>query len=173
MRRAFVINGAGGVGKDTLIEQFKEKVPSYIPVYNVSSVDVIKEIATKYGKWEGQKDLKSRKFLSDLKKVFTDYNDLPTTYLIDRYRHFMEGGMNQGVLFVHIREPEEIKKFVKGTNGKAVTILIQRKGISEKHYGNHSDDDVANYNYDVIFDNDKSIEESSIEFTNIICSFLK
>ena len=43
---------------------------------NFSTVDKIKEIARDFG-WDGEKTPKARKFLSDLKDVFTDWNDLP------------------------------------------------------------------------------------------------
>ena len=57
-----VINGAGGVGKDTLCEL----ASLHFKVFNVSSITPIKEIASMCG-WSGAKDDKSRKFLSDLK----------------------------------------------------------------------------------------------------------
>ncbi len=55
---------------------------------NVSAITPIKEIASNYG-WNGEKDAKSRKFLSDLKRAFADYNDLPTHYLYEEYKAFM------------------------------------------------------------------------------------
>ncbi|MBO5898445.1 MAG: hypothetical protein J6R04_05490, partial [Clostridia bacterium] len=90
-----VINGRGGVGKDTLCDFAAER----FRVRNVSSITPIKEIARTHG-WNGEKDLRSRKFLSDLKRVFTEYNDLPTQYLANEYRAFCEG--DEQIMFAHI-----------------------------------------------------------------------
>ena len=76
-----VINGAGGVGKDTLCE-FAMK---HFKVMNISSITPIKELAALAG-WDGKKDDKSRKFLSDLKQLSVEYNDYPTLWCTERYR---------------------------------------------------------------------------------------
>ena len=44
--------------------------------YILSTVDFVKEIAKKCG-WDGTKDLKNRKFLSDLKDLLTNWNNVP------------------------------------------------------------------------------------------------
>ena len=71
MKKAvIVINGAGGVGKDTLCDL----AAKHFKVYNVSSITPIKEIAALCG-WDGSKDDRSRKFLADLKQISVEYND--------------------------------------------------------------------------------------------------
>ena len=99
-----IINGKGGAGKDTMCEM----AAKHFRTMNVSSIDPIKKIASQNG-WNGEKDDKSRKFLADLKKIFTDYNDLPTEYIFGKYKEFLVSDCE--ILFVHIREPEEIEKF--------------------------------------------------------------
>ncbi|MBO5879339.1 MAG: hypothetical protein J6Q68_02150, partial [Clostridia bacterium] len=59
-----VINGAGGVGKDTLCDF----ASAHFSVMNISSITPIKEIAAMCG-WNGEKSDKARKFLSDLKAL--------------------------------------------------------------------------------------------------------
>lgn len=76
MKTVIIINGKGGVDKDTLCDI----AAYYYLVKNVSTIDPFKEIARKYAGWNGEKDLKSRKFLSDLKQLFIDYNDTPMRY---------------------------------------------------------------------------------------------
>ena len=72
-----IINGRGGVGKDTLCD-FAAK---HYKVENISSITPIKDLAKLCG-WGGEKNEKSRKFLSDLKQLLIDYNEYPTQYLI-------------------------------------------------------------------------------------------
>lgn len=156
-KNVVIINGKGGVGKDTLCEYIGKNYK----IRNVSSITPIKEIGKQYG-WNGGKTEKDRRFLSDLKQAFIKYNDLPTNYLLGQYVEFM---MNQdeSIMFVHIREPEEIQKFKDRINGNCYTILIHRDAV-EKTYGNDSDDLVNDYNYDMDFYNNASIEESGESF---------
>lgn len=150
---ALVINGKGGVGKDTLCEAAAKR----FKVRNVSSITPIKEIAALCG-WDGAKDDRSRKFLADMKKLCVDYNNYPTAWLRVQYEEFLAS--DDQIMFVHIREPEEIEKFVKATGGKAMTMLISGGSRLEKSvYGNAADDNVENYEYDFIFENVGEIEE--------------
>ena len=70
MKKVFIINGAAGVGKDTFVEIAKYKIfiKTGLPTYNISSVDNVKTAAKILG-WDGEKDARGRKFLSDLKII--------------------------------------------------------------------------------------------------------
>ena len=46
--------------------------------------------------------------------------------------------------------------------------MIQRQIIDEKTFGNSHDNDVDNYNYDIIFDNNDSEEASKEKFVDLI-----
>ena len=153
-----VINGKGGVGKDALCDALSS---AYL-TENISAITPIKEIASHHG-WNGEKDEKSRKFLSDLKQIFADYNDLPTRYLVDRYSEFLKS--DRQVLFVHIRESDQIAHFVSFIKTPCITLLVRRKAIDKlQKYGNVSDDNVAMYPYDYYYDNDLPLEESCNKF---------
>ncbi len=157
-----VINGRGGVGKDALCDALTKQ----FKVINKSSVDPIKEIATRYG-WQGEKTPGARKFLADLKQVFVEYNDLPTEYLVAQYEAFMASDAE--VFCAHIREASEIDKFISRIPTKRITMLIRRpdpSGIAP--YGNAADDGVENYAYDYVFDNVLSLEESGKAFCALI-----
>ena len=157
-----VINGAGGVGKDTLCEL----AAKYFRVFNISSITPIKELARIAG-WDGKKDDRARKFLSDLKRLTVEYNDLPTKWALERYREFLLS--EDDLMFVHIREPEEIAKFVKGTSGTARTLLVRGgERMSKTRYGNASDDEVENYKYDHYFMNDTTLEAAERGFVELI-----
>ena len=161
-KTVIVINGAGGVGKDTLCE-FAEK---HFKVMNVSSITPIKEIAAMCG-WQGEKTDKARKFLSDLKALSIEYNDFPTLWAVKKYNEFMES--DKEIMFHHVREGEEIEKFVRATDGKAKTLLIRGGSrMTKSNYGNASDDMVENYSYDYYFVNDKTLEEAEVEFVRFL-----
>lgn len=157
-----IINGSGGVGKDTLCD-FAGK---HFKVQTVSSITPIKEIAKKDFGWDGKKDNKSRKLLAKLKEISVEYNDLPFRYLCKTYNRFLKSRAQ--VLFVHIREGKEIDKFKKHVIGSCYTLLITRKSNKSIQWGNASDDNVAEYDYDMIYENDKILEEAERDF----CDFL-
>ncbi|MBE6559382.1 MAG: hypothetical protein E7661_10300 [Ruminococcaceae bacterium] len=161
-----VINGRGGVGKDALCDALGKR----FKVINKSSVDPIKEIAARYG-WQGEKTPKARKFLADLKQVFVEYNDLPTAYLLEQYKAFMESDAE--IFCAHIREGAEIDKFMALIPTKHISMLIRRpdpNGIAP--YGNVADDQVESYAYDHIFDNVLPLEESGEAFCELIAGIL-
>ena len=114
---SIVINGVGGAGKDTLISLLQDKYK----IKNVSSIAPIKALAKMMG-WQGEKTDKARKFLSDLKAITTEYNDYPTNYLLEEQQGFIAD--NNQIMFVHIREPKEIEKFVNRSKTKTITLLI-------------------------------------------------
>lgn len=161
-----IINGRGAVGKDTLCEVIENDYPAI----NISSITPIKDIAKQCG-WSGEKDDKSRKFLSDLKKLMTEFNDYPTLYLLDQYRAFLES--NKQILFVQIREGGEIDKFKACIDIPCFTLLIKRSSEAYAKWGNASDDEVEAYKYDYIFDNCKALPESEIDFKNLIAEMLR
>jgi hypothetical protein len=158
---AFVINGSGGAGKDTLCD-FAARAFS---VKNESSVTPVKALAAQVG-WHGEKTDRARKFLSDLKALMIAHNDYPTVWATEQYRDFMAS--DQEIMFFHIREAEEIDKFIRATNGKAKALLIRRAAVHQGAYGNRSDDEVENYTYDYVFDNDLPIEEARAAFTDFL-----
>ena len=161
-KTVIVINGAGGVGKDTLCE-FAEK---HFKVMNVSSITPIKEIAAMCG-WQGEKTDKARKFLSDLKALSIEYNDYPTLWATERYKDFLESDYE--IMFLHVREGEEIAKFVRATDGRAKTLLVRGGSrMTKSSYGNVSDDMVENYPYDFYFVNDKTLEEAERDFVEFL-----
>jgi len=165
-KTVFVINGAGGVGKDTLCEL----AAKHFKVYNVSSITPIKEIAAQCG-WDGTKDDKARRFLSDLKRLTIEYNDYPTLWAKARYDEFLTS--DNEIMFLHVREPEEIAKFVSATEGAAKTLLVRGgERMKKSHYGNASDDGVENYSYDYYFLNDKTLQEAEENFCALLQSII-
>ena len=163
---AIVINGGGGVGKDTLCDL----AAKHFNIINISTIDPIKELAVMAG-WKGEKTDKARKYLADLKALCVAYNNYPTEWALERYRQFLSGDAD--ILFVHIREPEEIEKFVNATDKNAKTLLVRAKErLKRSSYGNAADDRVEEYSYDYYFSNDGTLEESERDFAALLKSIL-
>lgn len=157
-----VINGKGGVGKDALCQALESK----FSVVNISSITPIKEIAAQHG-WQGEKTPEARRFLAELKRVFVEYNDLPTRYLVEQYQAFAESDAD--ILCVHIREAAEIGKFVSQVTLPCVTMLVRRRAVDEQSaYGNAADDGVNDYPYTHTFCNDLPLEQSGEAFRALI-----
>lgn len=155
-----VINGKGGVGKDTLCDFIAKRHR----VMNVSAITKVKEIA-KIAGWDGEKDEKGRKLLSDMKRAFVEYGDLPTKYLLENVNDFLNS--EDEFLFVHIREVVEIKKFVTMVENVCPTVtLLVKRDTGVGCWGNKSDDEVENYHYDYIYNNDLPLEKAELDFVS-------
>ena len=163
-----VINGKGGVGKDALCEL----AARLFYVKTISSITPVKQVAALCG-WKGEKDGKARKFLADLKQLLIAYNDLPNQYLAREVQAFRRDPALD-ILFVHIREAEQIDAFLRLTGGKAATLLVRsgRPGLSAV-YGNSADDDVEQYQYGYIFDNDCALEDLPREVERFMTALLE
>ncbi len=161
-----VINGAGGVGKDTLCDL----AAKHFRIRNISTITPIKELAA-MARWDGSKDDRSRKFLADLKQLCVSYNDFPTNWAKDQYDDFLT--TDEQILIVHIREPEEIAKFVERTGGVAKTLLVRAgERMKREKYGNAADDGVENYYYDYYFDNDRGLDEAERNIVKLLTDIL-
>lgn len=162
-KQVFIINGSGGVGKDAFVE-LVSKVFN-LSVMNFSSVDKVKEIARIIG-WTGGKTEKDRKFLSDLKLLCTDYNNMPFNSMSEKVKEFTES--DAAMLFLHIREPEEIEKGKIAFGAK--TVLIKRDVIKQIT-SNMSDGNVFNYQYDIIVSNDGDLDGFEKKATEFVKDF--
>lgn len=153
-----IINGRGASGKDTCIKYLRG-----FKTMNVSSIDIIKKAAKILG-WNGVKTASARKFLSELKKLSVEFNEYPNKYIMSIYNGaFLKSTTD--IMFIHVREPEEIEKLKNNIPG-AITLLVKRDLIGD--YGNESDDNVENYDYDVIFENNDTLEKAKVNFNKLI-----
>lgn len=172
-----IINGRGGIGKDTLINAVKKDYN----VTNFSSIDKVKEIAA-IGGWDyTDKSDKGRKLLSDLKQAFLAYNDLPFTETIEHINAFLEKESTSpyyDVMFVHIREPEEISRVIDTlvdsgvlvrNNAKVTTLLIE-SNRAKASYGNSADDRVYARHYMFKYVNDMPEERATENFRQYFSS---
>ena len=155
-----IINGREGSGKDTFVEIAKSMLGDF-RCFNYSTVDFVKFVATCTG-WKGDKTPENRKFLSDMKRLLTEWHDVPYQRTRVEIRDCMliaDGNdcLNDSVMFIHCREPDEIDRFVKDFN--AHTLLVSRAAADEKEASNSSDKGVYDYGYDTIVENNGDLEE--------------
>jgi len=149
-KRIIIINGTGGAGKDTFVS-FCSEIEK---VLNVSTVDKVKEAAKILVGWNGEKDEISRKLLVDLKQLSIAYNDAPTKYIVKMSEEFKNS--DDKIMFVHIREAEEIEKAKKLLNAKTLLITNPRVKLI---VSNDSDGKVNEYKYDYYIENDGTLED--------------
>jgi len=154
-----VINGRSSVGKHTLIEH----ISNYYEVRNVSSVTPIKDAAMNVG-WDGIKDEAGRRLLGDLKATLVRYNDSPTKYVVGEYKKFV--AVEQDIMFVHIREPEEIAKFRRIVPCK--TLLVLRDSAPQFNNLRTDNEHLLDFDYDFAFDNSGTWEQSAPAFLKLI-----
>jgi hypothetical protein len=161
--RVVIINGKGGVGKDCFVAMCKDVLGAEYAC-NVSTVDFVKEVAEHCG-WDGTKTPENRKFLSDLKDVLTQWNDVPLKKVcqeIATWQHIWiaSGEYDKAVIFIHCREPKEIKKLcTELSTYNPITLLIRRDVAESVEQMNHADNEVLNYEYDYTIPNNGSLSE--------------
>ena len=160
-KTVIIINGRGGAGKDSICEI----VAKFYHTAIVSTIDDVKR-AARYIGWEGGKEPKDRAFLSDLKDLCSKYYDHPFKEAVNQYEQWLSEDCYD-VLFVHVREPEEIeklRKYIKDDGKVRVITLLIDTSILPTASGNHADDEVDNYDYDFIFTNDCDLDDLEYYF---------
>lgn len=156
-----LINGRGGSGKDTVCDI----AGKHYKTYTYSTITDVKDAAWHIG-WRGGKESKDRAFLSDLKDLCTKYYDHPFNKAVEMYECFVYSAYD--VLFLHVREPEEIEKlrqYIKLDGRATVYTLLIQSDRTAGPLGNHADDDVENYDYDFTFQNNYPLDQLDKEFT--------
>lgn len=158
-KQIYITNGMARCGKDT----FAKFVNDITPTLKYSSIDYIKIIAKLCG-WDGKKTEKDRKFLSDLKELTTQYNDLAFNSIKEKVEEFYNDDSCY-VMIIDIREPKEIERAKIAFDAK--TILIENNNVDIIE-SNMADANVFKYNYDYIIQNNGTLEE----FQNNVYGFV-
>lgn len=169
--RIAVINGRGASGKttfETMVKKVAEARGLHVEIR--STIDYVKQKAKEFG-WNGGKSPADRRFLSDLKDALTRWDDVPYKKIQQWIEYYEKefGGFKTDILFIDCREPEEIARFVEDYN--ALTVLVQRGEVVL--LGNHADDNVENYQYDIVIDNSRGLDELLQEATIFVETFVE
>ena len=181
--KVVIINGKPQSGKDTFCKYAQgycdddESANTLI----ISSVDPLKEMLTQLG-WDGTKTDKIRDMLMDMKQLWVQNQDGPTMFLFNNILEFHKTCTGEdNIVFVHIREPEEIKKLVNALTGfesmgiDVISLLIIRGSgedtPNQPAETRRSDDEalINSYEYDVTINNDEDLiklQELAAEFVD-------
>lgn len=181
--KVVIINGKPQSGKDTFCKYAQgycdddESANTLI----ISSVDPLKEMLTQLG-WDSTKTDKIRDMLMDMKQLWVQNQDGPTMFLFNNILEFHKACTGEdNIVFVHIREPEEIKKLVNALTGfesmgiDVISLLVIRKGgedtPNQPAETRRSDDEalINSYEYDVTINNDEDLiklQELAAEFVD-------
>ena len=181
--KVVIINGKPQSGKDTFCKYAQgycdddESANTLI----ISSVDPLKEMLTQLG-WDGTKTDKIRDMLMDMKQLWVQNQDGPTMFLFNNILEFHKACTGEdNIVFVHIREPEEIKKLVNALTGfesmgiDVISLLVIREGgedtPNQPAETRRSDDEalINSYVYDVTINNDEDLiklQELAAEFVD-------
>lgn len=168
--KVIIQNGVARSGKDQFVKFCMKYHKNSI---NWSTVDEVKNIAKDKFGWNGDKTDDSRKFLSEMKRIWTEYNNGPFLDMINKISNH-QSTLNDNdrydfLYFIHCREPHEIQKFIDEYKNNCITVLMLRDGIDVPN--NNSDKNVDNFKYDYVIDNNDSLEDleqKSIKFLNTI-----
>ena len=181
--KVVIINGKPQSGKDTFCKYAQgycdddESANTLI----ISSVDPLKEMLTQLG-WDSTKTDKIRDMLMDMKQLWVQNQDGPTMFLFNNILEFHKACTGEdNIVFVHIREPEEIKKLVNALTGfesmgiDVISLLIIRGSgedtPNQPAETRRSDDEalINSYEYDVTINNDEDLiklQELAAEFVD-------
>ena len=171
--KVVILNGAPQAGKDEFakLAQAHCNNDESANVLNLSSVDPIKDMLEGFG-WNGEKTDMVRDIISNIKKIWIDAQNGPTTFMmyniLEWHRQYAE---EDNIVFCHIREPEEIDKLKNILSGMStigidvMTVFIIRGGniVNGCDADSVRDSDnpklISQYPYDRIIYNDGDISE--------------
>lgn len=166
-----IVNGAAKNGKDNFVKFFMDHYD--FKAVNWSTIDKVKEIAKKNFGWDNKKTNEARKFLSEIKRVWGEYNNGPFNYMTNKidnhFKKLNKKNKNNIIYFIHCREPYEIQKFKDKYKENCLTILLKRD--DREVPDNDADRNVNNYNYDKIIQNNGNKIDLQLEAIKYVEEF--
>lgn len=156
-----IVGGFPRSGKSTFVSYCQEIIGENYTL-DISTVDLVKSLAVKAG-WDGTKTPKNRKFLSDLKQLLIEWDDVPYKDVIKTAQTKRTELDTYGIthtlyVFVQCREPEEIQKFVDRVGAR--TVFVSRKDHEKPT--NESDIATRRYNYEATIFNDGDLDQLTL-----------
>lgn len=164
MKQVIIINGTGRSGKDSFMDFAKEIGKELgIEVNKFSGIDPVKKAAAILGYSEDKKTNESRTFLWEIKQAWIKFNDGPLHYLANEIEKIPDG-----IIFIQIREADEIRKFLKHFP-ETKTLFMTRNDAEELNTPVDGKDKFGDFqDYDIRVENDGTLEELKEKVETII-----
>jgi hypothetical protein len=160
--KIILLNGTARAGKDTFADYVNMVVADDGGIaITVSTVDKIKDAARAFG-YNGEKTDAARAFLHELKMASSRFNDFSFNDVVSRVNAFFSllgGSPGHSLLFIIVREPEDIKKYQDYYRGMAVTVLVTRDEAEGNAPDNYADNGVFDSEYDYIIENNDDLPD--------------
>lgn len=167
--KVVIINGSATSGKNefvAMVDRIARQSGWF--TFQHSTVDRVKEAMEMFFGYPGDhapgaKTDEARAFMSALKDAWTEYNNGPFVEAVKlaavmkaRFAGEAEGKL---ALFIHAREPKEIKKLADHFGTDCVTLLVKAHLRVDHVPNNHADREVGQYGYDVIVENNAGLDD--------------
>lgn len=169
-----IINGSGRAGKDEFIKMVEEELNHKVHVFNYSTIDTAKIVGSLLDCPINEKTDKARNLWSSIKDASIVYNNKPANDTIDFVRNCKNSVMkSSGLIFIHCREPEEIKKICDGIiyySSHTYKLLVKRLNHTVPNCEKDYTENIFRCDYDQIILN-TSIDELKTKakmFTNLV-----
>ncbi len=165
----FVLNGSPRSGKDTLTDFFSE----YGFVYHFSYVDVVRDMLKSIHIDFSHKTDGDRQLIESICNALEKYDDVPMKHLCSNVRYTIDvenwrnlNHSNSAFIFVDIRKPDNIKRFIKEFPETITLYIEDGKDINNV---TESDASVRDYEYDYCIENTGTLTE----FKSAVSNFIK
>jgi len=145
--KVIIINGFGNVGKDFFISKVQEKIEN---IYNISTIDPIKESCKVLGIEINKNNTKDREMLHLYKKWWVENFNGSFNYIVGKVEEIREENQD-AIIFLHSREISEITMFKSLFDAK--TLLIKEVN-KESNECDQLKNQIKDYDYDIIIEND-------------------
>ena len=158
----FVLNGSPKAGKNTFVDMIPYSTTHY------SYVDLTRRMLDSEDIYYGIKSESVRVLLETINNALEKYNDIPFKDICSVTDDFLYGYLETDYLFVDIRKPENIKKYIDKYKGARTIFVDDKRPVSNV---TESDSLVADYHYDFYIDNSGSLEDlgkEAIKFISMI-----
>lgn len=154
----FVLNGSPRAGKNT----FVRLIPN---AAHYSYVDLTRRMLNTEGIDYKFKSNSARVMLETINNALEKYDDIPLKDICSITDDFLNGYLGADYLFIDIRKPENIVRYLKEFKGARTVYVDDKKPISNV---TESDSVVADYKYDFYIDNSGSLEDLEQEAVRFI-----
>lgn len=174
-----LIGGVGGSGKSTFIQYCKNHMDG---VFEESTIDCCKQVVNYMAHMESickkgsllqsEINIKSdqyRTLLNRLKSAWCEIDDGPNELVIHRVRNLMSSDENPSVIFINVREPEQIDHLKAKLEDEAscvvLTLAVTRN--ESDMFTNQADRTTLDYDYDMYVNNTsdlETLEEVAVQF---------